>query len=99
MLRHIITWNYRDGLSDAENRENALKIKSGFEALNGVITGLIDIKIYINELPTSNKDIILNSLFESEDALAVYKANPDHIVVSTFVKTVLQNRACIDYYE
>ena len=99
MLRHIITWNYGEGFTEAQNRENALEIKQGFEALNNTIEGLIEIKIYINELDTSNRDIILNSLFESEEALEVYKADPNHQKVSAFVKTVLQDRACIDYFE
>ena len=99
MLRHIITWNYGDGFTVEQNKENALKIKEGFEALNNTIDGLIEIKIYINELPTSSKDLILTSLFESTEALADYKADPNHKKVSAFVKTVLKNRACIDYYE
>ena len=99
MLRHIITWNYGDGFSAEENKENALKIKKGFEALLGTIEGLVEIKVYINELETSNKDLILNCLFDSEEALAVYKEDPNHQKTSSFVKTVMQNRACIDYYE
>ena len=99
MLRHIITWNYGDGFSGDENRENALKIKEGFEALSGTIDGLVEIKVYINELPTSNKDLALNCLFEDEEALVRYKADPGHQKTSSFVKSVMQSRACIDYYE
>ena len=99
MLRHIITWNYGEGFSEEDNKTNARRIKEGFEALQGGIEGLIEIKVYINELETSNKDLILNCLFESEAALEAYKANPDHEAVSTYVKRVMQNRACIDYYE
>ena len=99
MLRHIITWNYGEGFTEADNKTNARRIKEGFEALNGRIEGLIEMKVYINELETSNKDLILNSLFESEEALENYKANPDHQAVSSYVKIVMQNRACIDYYE
>ena len=99
MLRHIITWNYGDGFTEDENRENALKIKEGFEALNNNIAGLVDIRVFINELPTSNKDLILNCLFESTEALAFYKDDPNHQRVSSFVKSVMKDRACIDYFE
>ena len=99
MLRHIITWKYKEGLGDEENRANALKIKSGFESLAGVIDGIVEIKVYINELPTSNKDIILTSLFVNEAALAAYKDHPEHVKVRDVVRDVLQDRACIDYYE
>lgn len=27
MIRHIVAWNFKEGLSDEENRQNAEKIK------------------------------------------------------------------------
>jgi len=99
MLRHIVTWNYKDGFTNNENKENAKKVKSELEALTQHIDGIIELKVYINELTSSNKDIILNSLFESEEALVAYQIHPEHQRVSTYVGTAMQNRACIDYYE
>ena len=99
MLRHIVTWNYKDGLSDIENKENALKVKHELESLISCINGIIEMKVYINELKSSNRDIILNSLFVSEDALSAYQVHPEHRRVSEFIGSVMQNRACIDYYE
>ncbi|MCL2408967.1 MAG: Dabb family protein [Oscillospiraceae bacterium] len=98
MLRHIVTWNYKDGFSEAENKENALKIKHGLESL-AYFDGVIEIKVYINELGSSNKDIVLNSLFESEEALTAYQIHPEHKKMSALIGSVMQNRACIDYYE
>jgi len=98
MLRHIVTWNYKDGFSEDENKENALKIKQGLEALED-IDGVVEIKVYINALSSSNKDIVLNSLFESEEALAEYQVHPEHKKMGAFIGSVTQNRACIDYYE
>ena len=99
MLRHIITWKYKEGMTDDENRENARRIKSGFESLAGIIDGIIEMKVYVNELQTSSKDVILNSLFESTEALAAYKDHPEHVKVREIVRSALQDRACIDYYE
>ena len=99
MLRHIVTWNYKDGLSDIENKANALKVKYELESLITSINGIIEINVYINELKSSNRDIILNSLFVSEDALSAYQAHPEHKRVSEFIGSVMQNRSCIDYYE
>ena len=98
MLRHIVTWNYKDRFSEDENKENALKIKQGLEALED-IDGVVEIKVYINALSSSNKDIVLNSLFESEEALAEYQVHPEHKKMGAFIGSVTQNRACIDYYE
>jgi hypothetical protein len=99
MVRHIVTWNYKDGLSDAENKENALKIKAGLESLPEYIDGIAEIKVYINTLSSSNRDVILNSLFESGEALAAYQVHPEHKKISGFVGTVMQNRVCVDYEE
>ena len=99
MLRHIVTWNYKDEFTDSENRKNAENMKSALEALKHCIDGIVELRVYINELPSSNKDIILNSLFENEASLEAYQIHPEHQKVGSFVKTVMQNRACIDYYE
>ena len=97
MIRHIVMWNYKDGFTAAENRENALQVKQKLEALTGCIEGIIELKVYINALPSSNKDIILDSLFIDEEALAAYQAHPEHQRVGVFVGSVMQNRVCIDY--
>lgn len=99
MVRHIVTWNYKDEISEDKNKENALKVKAELESLSQYITGVVELKVYINVLSSSNKDILLNSLFESEQALAAYQVHPEHKRVSAFVGSVTQNRVCIDYYE
>lgn len=99
MVRHIVTWNYQDGFTEDENKENALNIKHGLESLLHRIDGIIDIKVYINELSSSNRDIVLNSLHESEEALSNYQFHPEHKKISSFIGSVMKNRSCIDYYE
>ena len=99
MIRHIVAWNYKDGFTESENRENALKIKSDLEALIKCIDGIVELKVHINMLPSSNRDIVLDSLFQSEEALAAYQAHPEHKRVGAFVGAVTQNRACVDYHE
>ena len=99
MLRHIVTWSYKERFSEAENKENAIKIKRELEALFHRIDGIIEMRVYINELSSSNQDLILNSLFESAEALADYQSHPEHKTISAFVSSTMQNRACIDYYE
>ena len=99
MLRHIVTWNYKDGFSDEENRKNALKVKTELENLTKTIEGIAELKVYINALSSSNKDIVLNSLFLDEKSLSEYQVHPEHKRVGEFIGAVLQDRACIDYFE
>lgn len=59
MVRHIVSWNYQEGFSEKQNEEHALKIKKDLEGLVEQINGLIELKVYTNTLPSSNRDIIL----------------------------------------
>jgi heme-degrading monooxygenase HmoA len=92
-------WNPKDGFSNEQKRENARTIKAELEALRAVIPGIISLEVLIDTLPTGDCDIVLNSLFASEEALAAYQVHPEHVRVSQYVSTVLQNRTCADYLE
>lgn len=98
MVKHVIIWNLKEGFS-AEEKETILKdIKEGIEALNGKIPGLIDISVNINPLPSSSGELILDSSFESVEALKSYAVHPDHVeVANTKVKPYVGTRACMDY--
>ena len=99
MVRHIVTWSYKDGFTDKEKDEIAQKLKSRLEALPEFIGGIIEIKVYINLPSSSSRDLTLNSLFESEEALSAYQEHPEHQKVRSYVKSVMQERICIDYRE
>lgn len=99
MIRHIVMVNYKEGFSPDENRENAKQIKCLLEGLKDVIPGIIEFNVIIEALPTSDKDIVFNTLFESVETLAAYQVHPAHVEVASFVASVMQNRTCIDYYE
>lgn len=97
MVRHIVAWNYAEGFTAEENRTNALNMKRELEALKNLIPGSISIELYINPLETSDSDLLLDSVFESEDALKSYIVHPEHVRVGTnFVKPYVRNRKCVD---
>jgi hypothetical protein len=89
-------WNYAEGIN---KQEVGKKVKSELEALKESICEIIEIKVHINELSSSNMDILLDSLFENEETMAAYKIHPEHIRVSDYICSVLQNRTVVDYYE
>ena len=99
MLRHIVMWNYKDGFTDQQNQENAQKVKSKLEALKSSISEVIELKVYVNALSSSNMDIMLDSTFENEETLYAYKIHPEHMRLVDFIGTVLQNRTVFDYSE
>lgn len=97
MVRHIVMWNYKEGLTAEENRRNAQKIKEELEGLVPVIPGVISLRVLTERLPSGGRDLLLDSLFESEEALQSYQVHPEHIRVSGFIGSVTQDRFCVDF--
>ncbi|MBQ1989332.1 MAG: Dabb family protein [Clostridia bacterium] len=98
MVKHIILWNLKDEYS--EDRKNEIKagIKKGLEGLLGKIDGLTEIKVYTEGLASSNADLMLDSTFESEDALKNYAVHPAHVeVADTLVRPFTAQRSCLDF--
>ena len=98
MVKHVIVWTLKDEYS-AEEKENIKKgIKEGLEGLKGKIPGLVDIKVNINGLESSNADLMLDSTFETEEALKGYSVHPEHVAVASGkVRPYTAARSCLDY--
>ena len=73
--------NEGKGLSDAEKEAVKKGAKEGLESLIGKIPGLVDIKVNTVGLPSSNADMMLDSTFESAEALKGYSTHPEHVAV------------------
>ena len=99
MLRHIVAWDFKDGLQDAEKRAQAKRIQSELEALTRQIDEIAALHVHIDLLSSSNRDIVLDSLFADEAALAAYQVHPAHQRAAEIVKALTQNRVCVDYFE
>lgn len=98
MVKHIILWTLKDEF-DAQRKEEIKKgIKEGLEGLQGQIPGLTEIKVNTNGLASSNADLMLDSTFESEEALKNYAVHPKHVeVADTKVRPYTASRTCLDY--
>lgn len=98
MVKHIILWTLKDEYSRDERTEIKKNIKSALEGLSGKIPGLLDIKVNTDGLPSSNADLMLDSSFESAEALKAYSVHPEHVsVADTFVRPFTKNRSCLDF--
>jgi len=99
MVRHIVAWSYADGLTKEEKQKNAETIKRELENLKNVINGIVSLNVITNPLETSESDLMLDSVFESEAALKAYTVHPEHVrVATTYVRPVTKNRKCIDFF-
>ena len=98
MVKHIILWTLKDELSAEEKEQVKKGIKEGLEGLAGKIPGMIDIKVNINGLASSNADLMLDSTFENEDALKGYAVHPEHVAVADGkVRPFTKIRSCLDF--
>ncbi len=98
MVKHVILWQLKDELSTEEKNDVKKGIKEGLEGLAGKIPGLLEIKVQIDGLASSNADVMLDSSFTDEEALKGYAVHPDHVAVADGkVRPYTKTRACLDY--
>ena len=98
MVKHIILWTLKD-MGDDEKKAVKAGIKAGLEGLKGKIPGLVDIQVNADgRLASSNADLMLDSTFESAEALAGYAKNPAHVAVAdSKVRPFTASRSCLDF--
>lgn len=98
MVKHVILWQLKDELGESEKQTVKEGIKANLEGLKGVVPGLVEIKVQIDYLESSNADVMLDSLFEDEAALKGYAVHPEHVkVADNNVRPYTKTRVCMDY--
>lgn len=98
MVKHIILWKLKEDISTEGKRKVKENIKDALEALKGQIPGLIEIRVRTEGLLSSTADLMLDSLFEDEEALSGYGAHPAHVkAAETNVRPYTQVRLCMDF--
>ncbi|MCQ2966526.1 MAG: Dabb family protein [Alphaproteobacteria bacterium] len=99
MIKHIILWTLKPEYTAEQKEEIKKNIQLHLEELKDKIPGLLDISIQTdNILPSSNADIMLDSSFESEEALKGYAVHPVHVAVAnTYVCPYTAIRSCLDF--
>ena len=99
MVKHIILWTLKSELSESEKESVKAGIKEGLEALVGKVPGLVDVTVHIDgRLASSNADVMLDCILESEEALKAYAVHPAHVeVANTRVRPYTAVRSCLDF--
>ncbi|MGN1085056.1 MAG: Dabb family protein [Lachnospiraceae bacterium] len=98
MVKHVILWKLKE-TATAEEKETVLRgIKENLEALVGTVPGLLRLEVVIHPLMSSNADVMLDSVLESEAALKGYQSHPAHVAAAnTYVRPFTEVRLCMDY--
>lgn len=96
MIKHVILWKLKESVSDKASVKAG--IKAGLEGLKGVVPGLVDIAVVTDGLAKSTADLMLDSTFESEEALKGYAVHPAHVAVAAGkVRPFVETRLCLNY--
>ena len=96
-MKHIVAWKLKNEAQGNDKETNARLIKEKLEGLVGKIPGLLKAKVVKTADNCNEFDLALISKLESAEALENYQNNPLHVEVSTFVRSVIESRASIDY--
>lgn len=98
MIKHMILWQLKDELTVEEKTTVKAGIKEGLESLQGKVPGLVEIRVQTEGLASSNADVMLDSSFETEEALQGYAVHPEHVkVADEKVRPYTKTRMCMDY--
>lgn len=96
MVKHMIVWKFKEELEDKEAR--AEEIRQALEALVGQIDGLLEMHILTQGLSGSSGDLMMDSSFADETALALYQKHPLHLKVANgLVRPSMVQRLSFDY--
>lgn len=97
MLRHIVSWKL-SGADVAEVDAQVRRITGDLESLDGVIPEIISIRVVRNMVHSGqNFDAAVIADFDDATSLIRYLEHPAHVAAASYLKSVTEVRACVDY--
>jgi hypothetical protein len=98
MVKHVILWKIKEGYTQEEIVRIKAGVKKSLESLPGIVPGLLSLSVQTQGLDSSNADLMLDSTFESEQALKEYAVHPAHVeAANEKVRPFMQTRMCLDF--
>ena len=93
MIKHVVMWRFKE-----ENKnENMAQTKKMLLALPAMIPEIKKMEVYFDTLHGEmSYDLMLESEFETMEALNTYVVHPEHQKVSKFVRSVIETRVSLD---
>lgn len=98
-LRHIVMWTLKEEAEGHSRHENMLKARDILLQFAKLTPGIELFEVGIKtDGQDCTSDLILNSVFKDEAALKAYQNHPDHLAIKPFMKAVVQQRNCMDFW-
>jgi hypothetical protein len=98
-LRHIVMWTLKEEAEGHSKLENMLKAREVLMSCAHLVEGieLFEVGLKTDGLDCSC-DVILNSVFKDEATLTAYQNHPDHMAIKPFMKAIVAQRQCMDFW-
>ena len=98
MIRHIVLFKIESTFTDTEKTNIKTRLKDMLLDLEHKIKEIRSISVWLNarEAKATNYDIMLDTTFDSLDALERYRVHPDHVKVLEYVNSIKLQRVAID---
>lgn len=97
MLRHIVSWNYQENISQATRRDLNNYFTDAFSQLKEKIPGVLSVVVAAPPMASSTKDLCLYAEFSDEEALKNYASHPEHQKIVKVIQENCQDRCCVDF--
>lgn len=97
-VRHIVMWNVLGQRGTPAHRDNMVRLKQAFEALQGQVPGLLKIDIGFDFSAADYAcDVVLFSEFDSVASLQAYQQHPAHQAAKERAGDIRIARFQVDY--
>ena len=98
MIKHIVMWKFKDEAEGHTKEENMEIIRTRLMGLVGVIPEIKSLEIGKDILKSDMSfDMALIGVYESLEALDIYKNHPEHRKISAYVKACRLDRVAVDF--
>lgn len=93
MIKHVVMWKFK-----SEGRESNMNTaRDMLLCLPAIIPEIKKMEIFFDVSGTDmSMDLMLDTEFESLEALHTYAVHPEHQKVSKFVRSVIEKRVVLD---
>jgi quinol monooxygenase YgiN len=98
-LHHIVMWTLKEQAQGHSKAQNMQKARELLMSCSSLVPGieLFEVGLKTDGLDCTC-DVILNSVFKDEAALSAYQNHPDHMAIKPFMKAIVAQRQCMDFW-
>ena len=97
MVKHIVMWKIKNS---EYKQDHLVKIKDALEGLKNKVSQILELEVGLDfgQKAGVSADIVLISLFASQEDLELYQNHPEHKKAAEIIQLLTSERRVVDYY-